>query len=144
MKKLLISLLAVLLVLAGNAYPALADKAGNTDDGAVRFLRTVSQKIEGDNDTWMLAHTSKAIQKAARDAYDYDCDAKVCYGWWILRTGSQDMDDLVSIKSAGKGWYTVRRRHNDGQVDIRMRVARSGKSYKITGLINPEHGISIR
>lgn len=144
MKKLLISLLAVLLVLAGNAYPVLADKAGNTDDGAVRFLRTVSQKIEGDNDTWMLAHTSKAIQKAARDAYDYDCDAKVCYGWWILRTGSQDMDDLVSIKSAGKGWYTVRRRHNDGQVDIRMRVARSGKSYKITGLINPEHSISIR
>ena len=142
MKKLLICLTVALAAWMGDAASGLA-AGSDKGDGAARFLRTVSQKLEEDNDAWMLAHTSKAIQKAARDYCEGDYNMK-CYAWYILRTGSQDQDDLVSVKKAGNGWYVVRRRHNDGYVDIRMRVVPKGKSYKITGLINPDRDISIR
>ena len=112
------------------------------EDGAIRFLREVRENMY--DDAWMLAHTSSAIQKAAKDAYDYECAREACYGWWILRTTSQEGEDLLGIEGAGEGWYVVRLRRGDGDVAIRTRVVRDGSSYKVTGLVNPDWKIEVR
>lgn len=54
--------------------------------------------------------TPKAI-KSLQDAYDYDCPDNDCYGYWELRTGTQDGPSnecgITSIESQGNGWFIV-------------------------------------